>query len=269
MRIRPEDFERKLYRSVIRLLPNIRGTGVLGTKLASLYARKRRKPLISDVADFKMILDPHECVDSSLLFMPHLHDHREIAFVKEHLREGDVFVDVGANIGFYSLVASRTVGASGRVMAIEAEPNTFAILRENIELNQVQNIVPLNIGISDKRETLPMRVSSGEGLHNNRGGNSFLYEKNGERIDIACAPMMDILHDNEMNRIDGLKLDVEGFEFRILKKFLGECYPRFIILEQHPGIEKSEGDAVALLEKHGYETIERTRRDNYLMTRSR
>lgn len=266
-----EDTEFLIYRNAMRLLPRIRGAGVVGTRLAFLYSRKKRKQRVEAVRGFRMVLDPHECVDSALLFMPHLYDRREIDFVEKHLHDGDVFVDVGSNIGFYALVASRKVGAVGRVVAIEAVPQTFAILQKNIELNGVRNIVPLNIGISDQTETLSMRVSSGEGLRNNRGGNSFLCAKDGDRIDTACAPLLDVIRNSRMPRIDGLKLDVEGFEFRVLNRFLAEAprefYPRFVVLEQHPDTAR-ERDAVALLEKHGYEIVERTTQNNHLMRRA-
>jgi len=80
-----------------------------------------------------------------------LYDYREVRFLYEHLREGDVFLDVGANIGFYSLVASRWVGFSGKMIAIEALPYNCDGLRKNIDLNDICNIQVVNAGVADEK----------------------------------------------------------------------------------------------------------------------
>jgi FkbM family methyltransferase len=266
-----ESFELRLFRSLGSKLPRVRGAGVIGNMLARRYRRKPRPPIVSKVLDFKMHLDPHEFVDSRLLFMPQLYDYREIAFLRRHLESGDIFVDVGANIGFYSLVASRCVGDSGKVIAIEAEPSTFEILAANVELNGMDNVIPANFGASDKEEVLSMRVSAGHGLYRNRGSNSFLHDKDGEVKQIPCKPLGTVFDEFQIPRIDGLKLDTEGFEYRIFKAFFSgalpaEQLPRFIIFEQNPGVETQE-DSVALLEDVGYKVCFRTRQTNVVMTR--
>jgi len=267
-----KDLELRLYRAIANKLPRVRGAGVIGNMLARRYRRKPRSPVVSKVLDFKMHLDPHEFVDSRLLFMPQLYDYREIAFLRKHLKPGDVFVDVGANIGFYSLVASRCVGDEGKVIAIEAEPSTFELLAANVELNGMDNVVPANFGASDKAEVLSMKVSAGQGLYRNRGANSFLHDRDGQVKQIPCKPLANVFDEFQIPRIDGLKLDTEGFEYRIFKAFFSETlpeerFPGFVIFEQNPGIETQEGDSVALLEDAGYKVRFRTRQTNIVMTR--
>src|SRR5205823_8966527 len=60
---------------------------------------------------------------------------------------GDAFIDVGANVGYYSLLASKLVGTSGSVVAIEASPATFKILQSNLALNQVRNVRAMNVAV--------------------------------------------------------------------------------------------------------------------------
>ena len=85
MEIHPHNGELRLLTSITMRLPRIRGAGVIGNKLASFYARRRRHAVVGDVLGVRMILDPHECVDSTLLFMPHLYEHEEVRFLRENI----------------------------------------------------------------------------------------------------------------------------------------------------------------------------------------
>jgi precorrin-6B methylase 2 len=73
---------------------------------------------------------------------------RITGWVSRHLAPGDTFIDVGANIGYYSLLASPLVGKTGTVVAIEASPRTFDDLLFNLELNNVSNVRPVNVAVS-------------------------------------------------------------------------------------------------------------------------
>lgn len=75
---------------------------------------------------------------------------REEAFLQRYLRPGDTVIDVGAHIGFTALVASAAVAPSGRVYALEPHPRIFAFLQENIRINGLTNVDPINIAASDK-----------------------------------------------------------------------------------------------------------------------
>lgn len=82
--------------------------GCLANFLRSIYARKPR-PIMHKVRrlGFEFELNPNECVDGAILFYPQLYERREISFIRSVLPSGGTFLDVGSNIGFYSLVASR------------------------------------------------------------------------------------------------------------------------------------------------------------------
>jgi len=72
------------------------------------------------------------------------------SWIRSALKPGDVFVDVGANIGFFSLLASQIVGSEGRVVSIEPSPTIFAQLTANVALNRVGNIRLVNCAASDQ-----------------------------------------------------------------------------------------------------------------------
>jgi predicted O-methyltransferase YrrM len=72
-------------------------------------------------------------------------EHNLTYYTRAQLREGDVYLDIGANIGYYSLLASRCVGDSGKVIAVEADPGTFEALQTNLQLNDCRNVAAANV----------------------------------------------------------------------------------------------------------------------------
>jgi predicted RNA methylase len=117
-----------------------------------------------------MLLYPGESVsNNACLFFPQLYDWEMIEFMKNNLEKGDIFLDIGVHIGFYSLSASGFVGKSGQVLSIEADVKNYSRLRENIKINELNNIFPILSGVSDKKEILKMKLN-----FRNTGQNSFL-----------------------------------------------------------------------------------------------
>jgi FkbM family methyltransferase len=262
------DRELALLIGVTRRLPRVRGAGVLANMLKRLYLRRQRSVVDADVLGFTMRLDPRECVDGEVLFYPHLCDHVEVRFMQEHLRPGDCFVDLGANIGFYSLLASRAVGERGRVIAVEADPANYQKLVGNLELNRITNVVPLCVGVSDKEESLRLGINT----TGNRGGNSFLSESP-TRVSVRCQPLSAILRGCEVEAVAGAKIDIEGFEYRVLDQFLKDVdpalYPRFLIVEQNRAFrDRSSGDVTSLLAGRGYEELWSSRLNHILIRRT-
>jgi FkbM family methyltransferase len=258
--------ELQFWLRATRQLPRVKGSGRLASLVQKVYNRKPRERVRVPVLDFTMELDPSECVDGALLFAPQLYDYREFKLLRELIRPGDVFLDAGANIGAYSLVASRLVGAKGRVIAIEASAENFSGLKSNCELSDARNVQAVHVGISDKPEKLRMACS----FYGNKSGNSFLKESPiGEWIE--CLPLADILAGQEVTRIDGAKFDIEGFEYKVLSAFFDTAslglWPRFMIFEHNADLlHKSGGDVRQLLKLVGY-SVRPIADQNYLAER--
>jgi len=261
------DIELQIILSITRNLPRVRGAGVLANFLIKHYCRKPRSLVDTNIKGFSMRLDPHENVDSGLLFYPQLYDYQEISFIGKHLQKGGIFLDIGANVGFYSLVASSIVGNEGLVLSVEADPYTYQKLCFNIRQNDMRNILPLQVGVSDMRQILRLGLNTA----GNRGGNSFLPNTNRESIDVACYPLLDLLRINHINQIAGVKIDIEGYEFTVLSNFFTEAnytmYPKFFIVEQH---DKNSflyaGNTIDLLKQKGYEVHQKIKH-NYIMVK--
>ncbi len=134
-------------------------------------------------------------------------------FIKSRLRPGDVFCDIGAHIGYYSLLASRAVGSSGAVVAIEAAPWTYAVLLENLRLNRAENVRPVNIAVAAHIGTITLY----RGPRHNSGLTTTVATRGFEPAgEVPARPLFDILTDSELASLRLVKLDVEGAEGPIL-----------------------------------------------------
>lgn len=232
--------------------------------IGKFYNREKREPVLINVFGFQMELDSYEYVENVLLLSPQFYEPAEISFVRKMLKSNSCFIDIGANVGIYSLVASEQVGKEGKILAIEADPYTYKKLTTNIQLNSFENIEPINLGISDKNEILKLKINTA----GNRGSSGFIAgESNGPEVN--CVPLVEIINKYEIKYIDGMKLDIEGMEYRVLKRFFNDiekkCYPRFIIVEYNKDYEKwTTGNPVTLLESYGYKRYKQSGQ-NYIM----
>lgn len=247
-----QDRELAVILTITRSLPAIRGSGVVVNRMFKpFYCRKTRPLVWADVDGFQMYLDPKECVDGALLFMPHLYDRHELHYLRKNLKSGDTFVDVGANIGIYALVASRVVGQAGTVIAIEADPENFQKLKLNVNQNKITAITACQVGVSDRDETLSLKINT----TGNRGGNSFVSSESRESVGVKCKPLIEILRQHDVGQLQGIKLDIEGFEYKVLQAFFHDAdtaqYPKFVIIEVNPAYS-DYGSPVDLLKANGY-----------------
>ncbi|HEV3223253.1 MAG TPA: FkbM family methyltransferase [Puia sp.] len=142
----------------------------------------------------------------------------EIKFLNYFLKEGDCFVDIGSNIGMFSLYASRMVGPSGLVIAFEPASETYKRMLENIKLNNIENIKPNLLGLSDKDEVLELNISS----NGYEAWNTFVKtadKKFSLKEKVEVKSLDNFLRGNaiDINKISLIKLDVEGFEINVLK----------------------------------------------------
>ncbi len=138
-------------------------------------------------------------------------------WIGDRLRPGDVFIDVGANIGYYSLLASSLVGDSGAVVAIEASPATYQGLVGNIGRNGVGNVRALNVAASDVYSLVRMYRAPANNI-----GSSSLFEGDGfsDEGEIMAAPLAELLTAEDIQRARIIKIDVEGFEVAVIRGLL-------------------------------------------------
>jgi FkbM family methyltransferase len=245
--------------SLTRRIAGMKGGYRTSRILIDRHLRKRRPLVESDVMGFRMLLDPQEFVDQTLLFHPQTYEAAELEYVRSHLHPGDTLVDIGAHIGLYSLLGSVAVGESGHVVAVDAAPDTFARLRQNLLLNSVANVQAYNYGVSDKRSALPLYRWIGTGA--NAGADTLIPRNHrGDKwaisAEVPCLTLLEVLTLAGIKNVTGLKLDIERAEYKVLDRFLAEApeslLPSFILLEEYEStIQLAGGSAVRLLESSG------------------
>ena len=134
-------------------------------------------------------------------------------------KEGDIVVDVGAHIGKYSIIASRMVGSRGKVIAIEAHPDNCDILKQNINLNKLSNVIVLNCA-AHSTETLVKLYETGQ-----EDGftiyNTIMTDRpslNTQRyIEVKANTLDSLLLEKGIKQVNWIKIDVEGAEFEVLR----------------------------------------------------
>jgi len=139
-------------------------------------------------------------------------------FLATRLREGDVFVDVGANIGYFTLLASPLVGPRGTVVAVEASPQIFTRLADNLARNRVTNVETFNLAIADGDGTTRLFLGADANL-----GQSGTVPRPGSRYecDVKTTSLDSLLAGIDAGRIRFVKVDVEGAEWPVLQGMRG------------------------------------------------
>lgn len=173
------------------------------------------------------------------------------------LRPGSTCVDVGANEGYFSMLAASIVGPAGRVLAIEPQPRMADSIRTHIALNDAANVefVPLALSDSDGSQMLYVSPSL------NSGSSGFTrttwYPLRQTKVQVSTLGR--VLSQCTVETVDLLKVDVEGHEYEVIlgaKEVFAAARVRYIALELHPTILRQRGldaaEITAFLEQCGY-----------------
>lgn len=132
---------------------------------------------------------------------------------KRIVKKGMVVVDLGANIGYYTLIAAKLVGEKGKVFAFEPEANNYALLERNIAINGYKNVVPVQKAVSNSMGTTTLFLSP----DGNRGWHRIYKSQDGwDSVEIEMVTLGEFFKDKE-DSIDVIKMDVEGAEAAVLE----------------------------------------------------
>jgi FkbM family methyltransferase len=134
---------------------------------------------------------------------------KEADLLKKLIEPGMQVLDVGANIGLYTLLLARLVGDAGRVFGFEPEPNLFSVLCENCAVNRATNITPFQIAAGDENGRATLQQSTFNSGDNRLGERKFDVQS----IEVEVARLDDVL---PMRNVQFIKLDVQGQELAAL-----------------------------------------------------
>lgn len=197
-------------------------------------------------------------VESKMLFGSKLRDGAEIRLLGKFAGNGGVFLDIGANMGYYALMAAHQ--GAGKVVAFEPNPAMYGRLQFNIEANGLESrITALPIALGDQTATTTMLVSDHDmgGSHIGDHGDG-----SGTPIDVQMKPLTDVLAEKGIAYVDAMKIDVEGMEDAVLFPFYEKSprglWPRLVIIE-HTSEKQWKRDILAWMLESGYREIERNR----------
>ncbi len=188
----------------------------------------------------------------------------ELDFLRTHTPAGGVFVDVGANVGTYAMVLARRVGAAGKVVAIEPHPITHARLAFNRAASSFAQVTLVAAAAGPADGELMIETDG-----DNLGASHIVSgEVSNKAIRVPSLRLQRILGEAGVSHVDALKIDVEGFEDRVLTGFFREAppslWPRAVVIEHLSRNEWLE-DCIAGMHARGYAETGKTRSNTLLV----
>jgi FkbM family methyltransferase len=180
------------------------------------------------------------------------------------IKPGDVILEAGANIGYYTLLEAKILNGKGKIFAVEPEPKNFTLMKKNIALNGYDKMVEAyQIAFGEKEGRLPFYIAKESNLH------SFIKpKKDGYRKKFIKTATIDSFIKSKKEKINFIRMDIEGYECKVIKKmgsFLKQSGPLKLFIELHPHLVKTE-EMISLLKKlknNGFEVYKIISRDTF------
>ncbi len=141
-------------------------------------------------------------------------EHENEIIQKFTPNKSQVFVDVGAHIGLYSIIAAKRMGPEGRVVAVEAHPDNFRMLEHNVRLNKLTNILTLNYAAYDRETKVKLFVTDDTGY---MGHHSLIHQVQEKFIEVGADRLDALLDSVGVREVNWIKIDVEGAELDVLR----------------------------------------------------
>ena len=210
--------------------------------------------------------------EKNLLFTPRMYEPEELAALENDIARAKgqptrfTFVDIGANVGLFSLFVASRAGQQARILAIEPEPGNLRRLQFNVRANPGVPITIIPKALSDEAGVVAVELD-----RRDRGGTrTKKIDQAGESIGSVHVPsqtLLDVLAGEDVDVVDALKIDVEGLEDVILAPFfrdaLPQLRPRLVIVEDSRPSWKV--DLMSVMRGCGYELVALSRHKNLML----
>lgn len=234
-----------------------------GSKRLRKLVYQIQKKMLSKISDgliittsngFKIYFDrPDDKGVESWLFFTGDYERGTQHILKSILNEGDSFIDVGANIGLITILASKKVGKEGKVYSFEPEKDTAKILGKNLKLNNIHNVSVFKFGLSDQDEKRDIYIDEEKG----RGGNSLIKREEGQKKERVILKTLDGFMGGKItDPIKLIKIDVEGWEINVLRGaqniLKGNKQPILCLEYSQELTSNNTDDVYEYLKKYGY-----------------
>jgi len=185
------------------------------------YIRVKKRNLdltnkVVNVNGYNLALLPNDDGISTELALFNTHEPLNTELLTQNLKKGMVCFDVGANIGYYTLLESKMVGDEGKVIAIEPSPINFKQLQKNIQNEKAKNVELYQIAGGDQNSTIKFLLDPHSNLSRIISNEEKVREK-GEIVDVPMKKLDSFLEASTIKTLDFIRMDVEGYEFNILE----------------------------------------------------
>ena len=237
------------------------GRGAIRKKILSTWRKKYGHIVDVEVRGIKYRLNLYDnLTDRKIFASSKIHDKTEIEYLAAS-SEGNNFIDIGANIGYYSLAIAHK-GAK-RVLAIEPDPRALERLYFNIRVNRFDkkiSVIPLGIGQEGEFDLFQDEKIGGASL--------IKYQKSTSSATVTTKPLWPILCENNIDTISGLKIDIEGREDLVLGDFFNvapqTAWPKCMVIE-HCNRQSWKTDILEFIVRLGYKTVKKTNENAILL----
>ena len=191
--------------------------------------------------------------DRFALFIPKYYEADEFELMASTLKKDSTFIDIGANTGVYSLMAAKNISKDGNIVAFEPNP----VMAQRVELNAEfsgakDKIKVLEIGVANEEKEFSLGLQDA-----NLGGASIVKEFDQGSIKVKCRPLLSVVEELDIKKIDLLKIDIEEAEPLAMNPFFEnaprELFPKMVFIESDKNIPFKE---------LGYRFVKRTRAHN-------
>jgi FkbM family methyltransferase len=259
---------REILRYYLRKFPLRDGKSFVYDRLSGPLTPEERFAAVDLDAGFRMRLDLQDPVQRRMYFYGDYDERYEARMIRKLLERGEVFWDVGANIGYFTLLAAATLQHTGQVQAFEPGREAYTRLQENIALNPYRNISTHNLAVTDREGAATLYLPT-----ETADGRASLYAVDGQsdRTQTCRTVSLDALAGSQgLARPDFIKIDVEGAELLALRgaaRILEESRP-LLLVELKGGTLAAAGtgkhEIQELLSGYGYLAAFAHRRRWYL-----
>jgi FkbM family methyltransferase len=223
--------------------------------LRRIYVSTYHKVAPDDVAlvqvqNNQMYVNPQDEPLGRSLATEGIYEGYETSLFRSFVKGGMTVIDIGANVGYYTLIAAELVGETGKVFAFEPEPGNFDLLSRNIRLNNYANVDAVQKAVSKGTESITLYIDRGNFGNRSLAKGNILVDGGAVEIETVSLDEFCASHLNG-RRLDVLKIDAQGAEGLILmgaKETLKEYAPT-IFMEFEPEMLRNIGtDPVDLLD---------------------
>ncbi len=220
-----------------------RGQYRIHHSLRQLFKIDLNKEIEAKRGGHQWLLNPSDFVHSNLFWLG-LYDYWDVYHLKKLVHKDSVFFDVGANFGYYSVVLG-SLNPSIKIYSFEPYPSNLLKLQQHIRLNDLESVInACGVALSDNESTAVMSVRE------DNSGAATLGNPNGDHQEQVQVTTMDkFCKDNSIKRVDIIKIDVEGFEEKVLhgaEQLIRSQHP-YIFIELDPPKLKRAGTSVQSL----------------------